>query len=261
MRRQRAWEFNVVSHRANSQQIRQWIAELDEPQTRRGARYKLVAARAVDAFLECLDSTNESVVWAAIQSLGEMRAPEAIGPLVKLLDRDVLVLDVIESLARITGKDFGLDASAWKRWSQEDTCADSAEQVREELLRDALALVGGKLRGSGKTYEFAVSLEGGRKQKVIIRFGREDADGDELALVYSECGPADERHYEAVLRKNLKIPAGAFAIRDVKGTKTLVLVDTLLVRPLTPEQLAKSVSNIAARADLIEKGLTGEDRR
>ena len=250
-----------MSTSPDAEAVRQWVTELAEPHTRRKARYRLVAARAADALVGCLSSINESVVWAAVQSLGELRAREAVDPLIELLQRDVLMLDVAEALARITGHDFGTDAAAWKRWAAEHEETESTEQDRLELLKEANAFLESELRGRGNTYEFRLSLDGGRQQKVIIKFGRLDAEGDELAVVYSECGPAKARHYEAVLRKNVKIPAGAFAIRDVKGVATLVLVDTLPLETLTAQQLAKSVANIAARADLVEKGLTGEDTR
>ena len=50
----------------------------------------------------------------------------------------------------------------------------------------------------------------------------------ELVVIYSECGPADEKYYEPILRKNMTIPAGAFAIRDVEGQANFVNPGTML---------------------------------
>ena len=84
---------------------------------------------------------------------------------------------------------------------------------------------------------------------------------DELVVIYSECGPANPKYYERVLRKNLGIPAGAFAIRDIGGKPNFVMVDTVLAGMVTPSVLARKIENIASRADIVEKSLTKEDRR
>jgi hypothetical protein len=72
---------------------------------------------------------------------------------------------------------------------------------------------------------------------------------------------ADAKHYEAWLRRNVSIPAGAFAIRDVDGQPQFVMVDTLLAASVTASVLAKKIEYIAAQADLVENALTKEERR
>ena len=59
----------------------------------------------------------------------------------------------------------------------------------------------------------------------------------------------------------MSIPAGAFAIRDVDDVPHFVIVDTMFAAGCTAGALAKKVEQIAARADIVEKGLTKEDRR
>jgi len=241
-------------------QLRQWVAELHEPATRRAARQKLLAARAVGPLLECLDSTNESVVWAAVESLGQLRAAEAVGPLVDLLEQGRLVLDVCEALQRITGQNFGADVGRWRRWlAQSDRPAEGRLDITECVRRTG-QLLGVEPVGSGEQWRFLLSLPEGRSQKVTVYFGRQ-AGEDELVVIYSECGPADPKLYEAVLRKNLSIPAGAFAIRDIDGRPNFVMVDTMLAESVTPSVLARKIENIASRADMVEKLLAKEDRR
>jgi serine/threonine-protein kinase len=106
-----------------------------------------------------------------------------------------------------------------------------------------------------------LSLDEGRAQKVAVYFGREDAEGEELVVIYSECGPADPKYYEVVLRKNLSIPSGAFAVRDLDGSPHFVLVDTMLASSATPSALAKKIEHIADRADAVEQSLTKQDTR
>ncbi len=251
----------MTNNPENSTNFQQLIEQLYHPQSRRAARQKLVAAKAVGPLLECLESTNELVVWAAVESLQELRASEAVGPLVDLLERGVLVVDVTEALRTITGQNFGADVKRWRQWIGDPTTAESAELDVAECIRRTAELLGVEPTGSGKSFRFKLSLPDGRSQRVDVYFGREDSEGDSLVVIYSECGPAVAKYYEAVLRKNITIPAGAFAIRDIKGQPNFVMVDTMIAAVVTPGALAKKIENIAARADIVEKGLTKEDRR
>jgi hypothetical protein len=235
------------------------VEQLGHPQTRRAARQKLVAARAVGPLLECLDSRNESVVWAAVQSLGELRAKEAVEPLVGLLDRSTLVFDVCEALLQITGSNFGTDV---KRWRESlESAADPAKLDVAECVARTADYLGVTPTGSGASYQFQLPLPEGRSQKVAVYFGRQDAEGHELVVIYSECGPANPKYYETVLRKNLSIPVGAFAIRDIDGQANFVMVDTMMAASANPGALARKIEGMATRADSVEMSLTKEDRR
>ena len=242
-------------------QFSELIKQLREPRSRRAARQQLIADRAVQPLLQCLDDTNQSVVWAAVESLGELRATEAVGPLIELLRRGVLVLDVSEALAQITGQNFGADVKQWSQWTAASDTGSPSQLDPAGCVRQAGEYLGVEPSGSGTSYRFKLSLPEGRTQKVAVYFGRKDSEGDELVVIYSECGPANERHYEAVLRKNMSIPAGAFAIRDVKGVPNFVVVDTMVAASVTASVLAKKIEHIASRADTVEKALTKEDRR
>ena len=237
------------------------VEQLSDPRTRRLARHKLVSAGAVGPLLGCLDSTNESVVWAAVESLGHMRAGEAVGPLVDLLARGVLVVDVCEALTMITRQDFGANVKRWREWLQESADGSPPGIDVAECVRHAGGYLGVEPTGSENSYQFKLSLPENRTQKVMVYFGRQDPEGDELVVIYSECGPAKPQHYEALLRKNLMIPAGAFAIRDIGGKANLVMVDTMVADAVTPSALAKKIENIASRADVVEKSLAKEDKR
>lgn len=242
-------------------EYRQLVEQLGDPQSRRAARQKLVAAGAVGPLLECLGSTNESVVWAAVESLGELRAAEAVHPLVDLLARGRLAVDICEALTRITGQDFGADIKQWRAWLQKRDAGEPPGLNVAECIRRTAEYLGAEPGGSGDSYRFKLALPDGRAQKVAVFFGRKDDLGDELVVIYSECGPAEAKHYEALLRKNLTIPAGAVAIRDVGGQPNFVMVDTMLAAIVTPSALAKRIENIARRADTIERVLTQADRR
>ena len=204
--------------------------------------------------------TNEpDPVWAAVQSLGELRAKEAVEPLVGLLDRNTLVFDVCEALLQITGSNFGTDVKRWRE-SIQSPAGPPTLDVAECVARTADYL-GVKPTGSDKSYQFQLALPDGRSQKVAVYFGRQDTEGHELVVIYSECGPANPKFYEAVLRKNLSIPVGAFAIRDIDGQPNFVMVDTVMAASVHPGSLARKIEGMATRADTVEKSLTKEDRR
>ena len=245
-----------------TEDYRELVEQLYHPRTRRAARQKLVIARAVEPLLDCLDSTNESVLWAAVESLGELRAAEAVEPLMDLLERGVLVVDVCEALTQITGKDCGVDVKRWRKAiSDGQPPSTPAIPSAQECVRQTGDYLGVVPTGSGNSYRFVLSQPDGRSQKVAVFFGREDAKGDELVVIYSECGPIDPKHHELLLRKNMTIPAGAFAIRDIDGKPQVVMVDTMVAATVTPSALAKKIENIAVRADAVEKSVTKEDRR
>jgi len=235
------------------------VRQLRDPQTRRAARQGLVALGAVGPLLECLDDPNESVVWAAVASLGQLRSPEAVEPLLRLLERGVLVFDVCESLVQITGRDLGTDAKRWRAALASSSGSPPLDVAR--CVTQTAEFLGTKPTGSGDAYRFQLALADGRQQKVAVYFNRPDSDGRELVVIYSECGPANPRHYEAVLRKNLSLPAGAFAIRDVDGIPHFVMVDAMVAGSVTPGALARKIEQIAVQADRVEKTLTQEDRR
>ena len=252
---------NRMSDSQPTDQHAQLVRELYEPWSRRSARQKLVAARAVQPLLECLRAKNESVIWVAISSLAELEATEAIEPLVELLEQGTLTLLVADALKSIAGQDFGADAKKWRQWLTDSGTLVKPSFDAPECIRQTADYLGIEPQGSDNSYRFKLSLADGRTQKVAVLFGREDADGDALVVIYSECGPANAKYYEAVLRKNVSIPSGAFAIRDIDGKPQFIIVDTLIAAAATANILAKKIEHIAARADAVEKSLTKEDKR
>lgn len=242
-----------------STSLAEWVEQLHSPETRRTARQRLVAARAVNALIDSLGSYNESVVWAAVVSLGELRAAEAVEPLVGLLERGVLEVAVVDSLRQITGKDLGRDPRRW-RASLGAAASQPAFDVGRCMARTAEYL-GVPASRSGSSYVFRLPLTDGRSQRVAVSFDRHDAQDRELVVLYSECGPANPKVYEAALRRNLSMPFGAFAIRDLDGRPNLVVVETVSADAVTPDSLAAKIEQIATQADEVERQLTKQDRR
>lgn|GEM_PF-2493971 len=252
---------------SDQNQIAQWVEELKTPRMRRAARRNLVRVSAVDALLECLDSPNESVVWAAIESLQELKAKEAVEPLLALLGRGVLVSDTIDALVTITGQNFGFYVQKWIAWGKStgqikgDVGSGAAVTFDlSEMIEQTADLLGSEAEEIRGGYKFRVSLADNRSQSVTVQVYKTKSSG-RLLVIYSECGPADKKYYEALLRKNLTLPVGAFAIRDIDEKPTAVMVDTMLPESVLPGTLARKIEMLAKFADSAEEGLTGEDVR
>ena len=188
-------------------QCEAFVAQLAEPTTRRGAK-QLVAARAVATLLKSW-TMKTSRSFGPPPSRWASARVEAIEPLCRLLDRNVLGAAVSEALRRITGKDFGRDTAKWR------ACLggpSSAGRPRDQRHRRPHPPGGRRLgvrpTASGKSFWFRVRLSPERTQDVAVQVSRGETPGDELVLVYTECGPADARLYETLLRKNLTLPPG-----------------------------------------------------
>lgn len=240
------------------------VAHLDEFRTRRAARRRLVAIGepAVDALIECLKDRDEAIVWCGVTSLKELGAQKAIGPLIDLLEKGELPVEVSDALAEITGQDFGVDADRWRRWQESGSGTATPQSVgAETLMKRAAQGTSMTVSGSGDRYEVTVSLRSGRQQSIAVVFGQNDPEGDELIVVYSDCGAASSQYYEAVLRKNMKVPYGAYGIAEVGGEPHFVMADTLLRADAGDAALRKSIQNVARRADAVEKVVQKEDSR
>jgi hypothetical protein len=249
---------------ADSATIDRWVYELRNYRTRRTARQKLIAAGATDAMVACLSDNNDSVVWAAVQSLPDMPdAERAIPKLIQLLERGVLPLDVVTALRLITGKDCGFHPDAWARETghAKPTEPGSAPVVEslQEVVQHAGSILSVEATGTSPKWNFEMSLPGGRRQRVIVAEQPDAAGGDPLVLIYSPCAPVDRKFMEHALRLNTRLPAGAIGIYDLEGSPYYVMIDVLLAHSLDSRQLAKSIRELAVRADGLEQDLTSLD--
>lgn len=104
-----------------------------------------------------------------------------------------------------------------------------------------------------------VTLPGNRRQRVYVDESR-DPLSERLVRFSSTCAPADPEHYERVLRMNSRIAHGALAIREIKGETRFVMVDSYPRATLDPEEIRRTVWEVAVYADELERELTGQDR-
>ena len=136
-----------------------------------------------------------------------------------------------------------------------------AGQVRdlESLLLEAFRDADGiSWRRAGDRYEIVVELPEGRRQTLYLE-PSEHTGSEKLLLIYSVCCPADSEYYEEALRLNSLVPHGALALRELDGRTYFVMVDTYPRATVDPEEIRRSVLEVALRADDVENRLTGLD--
>lgn len=111
----------------------------------------------------------------------------------------------------------------------------------------------------GERYELLRRMPEGRQQRVILEPSEHSVD-ERLLLLYSVCCPARPDFYEQALRRNSEMLHGSLALREVDGQVQFVVIDTYPRSTVDPEEIRRSVIEIAAQADRVEQLLTGADR-
>lgn len=207
-----------MSDTGSSRKIEVLVNELSDFRTRSRARIRLVmiGTAAVPALARALSSPVEGVGWSAAKTLGDIGGDEAIEALIGGLGVPSVKDVALEALRRVTGRDLGDNADAWRKsLVSGGTAAPAAATADEDLAR---SLTGDRIsvEKSGTGYTFSVQLGGGRRQKVDMLLSLKDADGSQLVAFYTECGPATPDKYEWALKTNLKVPFGSIAVGFVR---------------------------------------------
>lgn len=219
---------------------------------------------AIAAAIELLRDRNESVRWSCIRILSEIGDGRSVGPLIALIERDKNATDAANALRSITGQDFGEDAAAWRQWAVKNpalrTATDLGTLSDEALLAAATKGLPMTVTGGDGEYEVAVSMSGGRCQRVWVDFTRADPQGNPVVQLCTPCGDADARRYEWALKLNMTIPYAGIALASLDDKLCFAMVATYLRAAVHPEEIAKALATLAAHGDEIEKALGGEDR-
>ncbi len=110
----------------------------------------------------------------------------------------------------------------------------------------------------GELYRLQRLLPSGRKQVVFLEPSDHDVD-ERLLLLYSTCCPAQPSFYEQALKDNSMMLHGSLALREVEGQLQFVVIDTYPRCTVDPEEIRRTVLEIAMQADRVEHHLTGQD--
>ncbi|MHC4878766.1 MAG: type III secretion system chaperone family protein [Planctomycetota bacterium] len=79
-------------------------------------------------------------------------------------------------------------------------------------------------------------------------------------MFYSVCCHAEPEYYEQALRLNSAMLHGSLALREIDGQPHFVIVDTYPRATVDPDEIRRTVLEVAHHADKVEHQLTGLDR-
>ena len=111
----------------------------------------------------------------------------------------------------------------------------------------------------GETYRVTRQLPGDRRQVVFLE-PTDHTVQERLLLLYSTCCRAEPSFYEQALRQNWIVMHGSLAIREIDEQPMFVVINAYPRSTVAPEEIRRSVIEIAAQADEVERQLTGQDR-
>lgn len=129
----------------------------------------------------------------------------------------------------------------------------------DQLMQSAFAHQPGvKWTRDGHRYRVNLQFADGRRQMVLVE-PSEHAAAERSLRISSVCCPALSVYFEPALRLNSEILHGALAIAEIDGEPKFLMVDNYPRATVDPEEIRRSVLEVAHRADAIEKLLTGLD--
>lgn len=99
-----------------------------------------------------------------------------------------------------------------------------------------------------------------KRQQVVYVEPSEHSVEERLLLIYSTCCPAQPSFYEQALKQNSDMLHGSLALRMVEGVLQFVVIDTYPRSTVDPEDIRRTVLEVAMQADRVEQLLTGQDR-
>ncbi len=111
----------------------------------------------------------------------------------------------------------------------------------------------------GENYCVTRQLPGNRQQRVFLE-PTPHAVHERILLLYSTCCRATPSYYEQALLQNAVVLHGSLAIREIDGQKMFVVINAYPRSTVAPEEIRRSVLEIASEADQVEQHLTGQDQ-
>lgn len=128
------------------------------------------------------------------------------------------------------------------------------------LLEQALQRYSVEIVENNGSFAIDVPLPNDRQQSVRIEINQDAETGESIVRVFSICAIATSDFYERALKLNAKISHGSVGIDTIDGEPHFVMVDSYPQATCDPEEIRKSVLEIAKHSDEVEHLLTGEDR-
>ena len=128
------------------------------------------------------------------------------------------------------------------------------------LLQDAFRDKNVAMTEDEGRFTLRVDLRNERAQNVQVEIGEDAETREPIVRAFSICGRATDEYYERALQLNATISHGSVAIQSIDGEPHFVMVSAYPRATCDPEEIQKSVLEIAKHSDEVEHLLTGEDR-
>jgi serine/threonine-protein kinase len=130
----------------------------------------------------------------------------------------------------------------------------------ESLVRDALDKSIIEWQGADNRFEATVQLPHGRHQSVVIEACCDAPLSDQIVRLYSPCAPASEGYFRQALELNANLTHASIGIEQFAGQSYFVMGNVYPRSTCDPEEIRRSVLEIARQADRVERLLTGRDQ-
>ena len=100
----------------------------------------------------------------------------------------------------------------------------------------------------------------GRSQRVCVEACQSPLGRERVVRIYSICGRADPGYYRRALELNARLCHGALAIQELNGEPCFVMANSFPRATCDPEEVRRSIQEIARWADQVEAALGTADR-
>jgi serine/threonine-protein kinase len=100
----------------------------------------------------------------------------------------------------------------------------------------------------------------GRSQRVCIEECQSPLGRERVVRIYSVCGRANPAYYRRALELNARLCHGALAIQERNGEPQFVMANSFPRATCDPEEVRRSIQEIARWADQVEAALATADR-
>jgi eukaryotic-like serine/threonine-protein kinase len=100
----------------------------------------------------------------------------------------------------------------------------------------------------------------GRSQRVCVEECRAPIARERVVRIYSVCGRANPNYYRRALELNARLCHGSLAIQDYNGEPHFVMSNSFPRTTCDPEEIRRSIQEIARWADQVEAALATTDQ-
>jgi len=141
-----------------------------------------------------------------------------------------------------------------------DLAPAAAATDPKQIVRSVVDSAGWRIQEAGNALQVTVPIGALRKQTVTVDFGGKDEEGHNVISYTSICGPVSEKNAMALLRYNMKMVHGAFAVQNTGSGEMVVVQANQLADTADPLEVTRVMTAVAWQADKVEEKLGGGDQ-